>query len=129
MNDGNSDIYQQKRQQQQQPINMDTQFNVIMNSRDPKGNFENLCWKCSHLGKKEKEEALTSLLNALGFLSYSQIYVTQHPTMHHPLKTRYDSVVDELSRLSYLSNLSHKTRNTSPFPYYQGKLLTTYVSR
>jgi hypothetical protein len=28
-------------QQQQTPMNMDTQFNVLMNSREPKGNFEN----------------------------------------------------------------------------------------
>jgi hypothetical protein len=57
---------------------------LIMNSQDPKGNFENLCWKCSHLGKKKRREALTSLLNALGFLSYSQIMWpnTQQCTIH-----------------------------------------------
>jgi hypothetical protein len=27
--------------------------------------------------------------------SSKEIYVTQHPPMHHPLKTTYDSVVDD----------------------------------
>jgi hypothetical protein len=59
-------------QQQPPPMNIDTQFNVIMNSQDPKGNLKT-CVEMFPFRKKKKKAFTSSLLNARVFFSVLQI--------------------------------------------------------